>query len=70
MLSEHLITISQAEYESMQMQIIKLQSDVDTLEARLHGLADNVPGMIYQFGLNPDGTMQNIYLYSNTKILL
>lgn len=56
MLPEHLITISKAEYESMQQKIEQLQSAVDTLETRLNGLADNVPGMIYQFCLNPDGT--------------
>ncbi|MGB3756715.1 MAG: PAS domain S-box protein [Rivularia sp. (in: cyanobacteria)] len=67
MLSEHLITISKAEYESMQQKIEQLQSTVDILEKRLHGLADNVPGMIYQFCLNPDGTMSVPYVSSGCQ---
>jgi PAS domain S-box-containing protein len=57
MLLENLITIPKAEYKSMREKIEQLQSAVDTVETRLHNLADNVPGMIYQFSLNPDGTM-------------
>lgn len=67
MLPEHFITISKAEYESMQQKIEQLQSAVDTLETRLHGLADNVPGMIYQFSLNPDGTMSIPYVSSGCQ---
>lgn len=67
MLSEHTITISKAEYESMQQKIEQLQSTVDTLDRRLHGLADNVPGMIYQFSLNSDGTMSIPYVSSGCQ---
>ncbi len=67
MLSEHLITISKAEYESMQQKTEQLQSTVDFLQKRLHGLADNVPGMIYQFCLNPDGTTSIPYVSSGCQ---
>ena len=67
MLSEHIITISKTEYESMQQKIEQLQSTVDILEKRLHGLAENVPGMIYQFCLNSDGTMSIPYVSSGCQ---
>ncbi|MEO1376354.1 MAG: PAS domain S-box protein [Cyanobacteria bacterium J06635_10] len=67
MLSEHLITISKAEYESMREKIEQLQSAVNTLESRLNGLADNVPGMIYQFCLNADGTTSIPYVSSGSQ---
>ncbi|MGB3640490.1 MAG: ATP-binding protein [Rivularia sp. (in: cyanobacteria)] len=51
----------------MQQKIEQLQSAVNTLETRLHGLADNVPGMIYQFSLNPDGTMSVRYVSSGCQ---
>ena len=67
MLSEHLITISKAEYESMQHRIEQSQSAVNSLEKRLHGLADNVPGMIYQFCLDIDGTTSIPYVSSGCQ---
>jgi len=67
MLSEHIITIPKTEYESMRQKIEQLQSAVDTLERRLHGLADNIPGMIYQFCLNSDGTMSIPYVSSGCQ---
>ena len=67
MLAEHLITIPKAEYESMQQKIQQLQSAVNTLETRLYGLADNVPGMIYQFCLSPDATVSIPYASSGSQ---
>ncbi|MBV6625094.1 MAG: PAS domain S-box protein [Rivularia sp. (in: Bacteria)] len=67
MLAEHLVTIPKAEYESMTEKIKQLQSSVNALEARLQGLADNVPGMIYQFCLNPDGTTSIPYVSSGCQ---
>mgnify|MGYP001795768607 CR=1 FL=1 len=67
MISEHLITIPKAEYESTQKKIEQLQSAVNTLEKRLHGLADNLPGMIYQFCLSSDGNMSVPYVSSGCQ---
>ncbi|AFY57986.1 PAS domain S-box [Rivularia sp. PCC 7116] len=69
MLAEHLLTIPKTEYESMTKKIKQLESSVNTLETRLHGLADNVPGMIYQFCLNPDGTMHAPYVSSGCQLI-
>ncbi|MGB3651555.1 MAG: PAS domain S-box protein [Rivularia sp. (in: cyanobacteria)] len=67
MLANSLISIPKAEYQSMRDRIVQLQSAVTTLEKRLHGLADNVPGMIYQFSLNSDGTMSIPYVSSGCQ---
>jgi len=67
MLSEHLISIPRDEYELMQQKIEQSQSAVNTLEKKLHGLADNVPGMIYQFCLYSDGTMSIPYVSSGCQ---
>ncbi|MEO1429295.1 MAG: PAS domain S-box protein [Cyanobacteria bacterium J06633_8] len=51
----------------MTKKIKQLESSVNTLETRLHGLADNVPGMIYQLCLNSDGTMHAPYVSSGCQ---
>ncbi|MEL6461258.1 MAG: hypothetical protein AAFQ91_24005 [Cyanobacteria bacterium J06621_15] len=41
----------------MQQKIEQSQPAVNTLSNKLHGLIENVPGVIYQLCLNPDGSM-------------
>ncbi len=48
------ITISQLQVEIHQRQ--KIEADLREIEAKFQRLANNLPGMIYQFRLNPDGS--------------
>ncbi len=53
--------------ETLEARIERRTAQLRETEMRLSGLADNVPGMIYQFQLNPDGTMSFPYVSSGCQ---
>jgi PAS domain S-box-containing protein len=70
------ITVDKSTYESLQEELIELrqmvsqlqsQKDVCKSEAWFERLADNVPGVIYQFQLFPDGTISFPYVSSGCR---
>ncbi|MGI2904603.1 PAS domain S-box protein [Tolypothrix sp. VBCCA 56010] len=74
------ITVDKNTYESLQQELVELRQMVWTLqsqkevtvcksEAWFARLADNVPGVIYQFQLFPDGTISFPYVSSGCREL-
>lgn len=74
------ITVDKSTYESLQQELVELRQIVSQLqsqkevpvcksEAWFARLADNVPGVIYQFQLFPDGTVSFPYVSSGCREL-
>ncbi len=70
-MGNNLITIDKSIYESLKGELVKLKQKVSQLEEKLCQqevefgyAADNVPGMIYKFQLDKDGTMSFPYVSS------
>ena len=53
--------------ETLEAKVERRTAQLHETETRLWRLADNVPGMIYQFQLNPDGTMSFSYVSSGCQ---
>ncbi len=53
--------------ETLEARVERRTAQLRETEMRLSRLADNVPGMIYQFQLNPDGTMSFPYVSSGCE---
>jgi len=53
--------------ETLEARVERRTSQLRETEMRLSRLADNVPGMIYQFQLNPDSTMSFPYVSSGCQ---
>ena len=56
--------------ETLEARVERRTVKLRETEARLSRLADNVPGAIYQFQLNPDGTMCFPYVSSGCRDIL
>ncbi len=70
-MANNLITIDTRIYESLKGELVRLRERVSDLEEKLcqqevefRYAADNVPGMIYKFQLDKDGTMSFPYVSS------
>lgn len=74
------ITVDKSSYESLQQELVELRQMVSQLqsqtevpvcksEAWFARLADNVPGVIYQFQLGSDGTVSFPYVSSGCREL-
>ncbi len=56
--------------EELEARIEERTADLRRSEARLQRLADNVPGMLYEFRLTPDGTISFPYASSRSREIL
>ncbi|MEO0686756.1 MAG: PAS domain-containing protein, partial [Cyanobacteria bacterium J06649_11] len=53
--------------EELEVKVIQQTLELHQAQARLKKLTDNVPGMIYEFCLTPDGTMSFPYVSSGCR---
>ncbi|BAY09271.1 PAS domain S-box protein [Calothrix sp. NIES-2098] len=56
--------------KQVEAELKQLNEELETTEARLQRLADNVPGMLYEFCLQPDGQMSFPYVSSGCREIL